>query len=297
MNPVNTKPYITGCSSGIGRALAELIANKPSHHLIATARKVPDLSYLPDDNPNILKVALDVTSVDSVKNAFTAAKEHFGDNWHLDVVVNNAGYSLSGDTEGATEEESHLEIETLFFGTARVTMKAVEVMRQDKVGEEWRGGVVFNVSSLAGLVGLAGHAYYHAGKHAVEGWTESVAREMSPDWNINFCIIEPSGVRTNFEGHSKAAITPHPAYADPSMPARKLESYVKMGMKAGAAAGMMEPKQVAETIYKIAARGEKVPLRLPLGKVAWMMGKGKFEGLLREWEEVKEISFMGKEGS
>ncbi|KAF8854265.1 NAD(P)-binding protein [Acephala macrosclerotiorum] len=300
MNPVNTKPYnlpedavwlITGCSSGIGREIATLIASKPSHRLIATARKVADLSYLPDSNTNILKLALDVTSPSSVNAAFAVAKTHFGENFHLDVVVNNAGYSLSGDTEGATEEESHLEIETLFFGTARVTMKAVENMRQSKEG---RGGVVFNVSSLAGLCAFPGHAYYHAGKHAVEGWTESVAREMSPDWNINFCIVEPSGVRTNFEGHSKAQITPHPAYADPSMPARKLESYIKAGIKSGAAGGMIEPSAVAETIYKIAARGEKIPLRLPLGKVAWQMAKMKFDELLRDFESVKEISFMGK---
>lgn len=117
-------------------------------------------------------------------NAFDAAAKHFGDNFHLDVVVNNAGYSLSGDTESATEEESHREIETLFFGTARVTMRSVEVMRKANHPEpgRFRGGLIFNISSLAGLCAFPGHAYYHAGKFAVEGWTESVAREMHPDW-------------------------------------------------------------------------------------------------------------------
>ena len=95
-------------------------------------------------------------------------------------MVNNAGYSLSGDTESAMEEETHDEMETLFFGTARVTTAAVEVMRQH---EEHRGGVIFNMSSLAGLCAFPGHAYYHAGKFAVEGFSESVAREMKPDWN------------------------------------------------------------------------------------------------------------------
>lgn len=115
-----------------------------------------------------------------MNSAFTAAAEHFGENFHLDVVVNNAGYSLSGDTEAATEEESHQEIETLFFGTARVTMRSVGVMRKS---ESRRGGLIFNISSLAGLCAFPGHAYYHAGKFAVEGFTESVAREMHPDWN------------------------------------------------------------------------------------------------------------------
>lgn len=74
----------------------------------------------------------------------------------------------------------HDEMETLFFGTARVTMKAVENMRQHATG---RGGVIFNISSVAGLCAFPGHSFYHAGKWAVEGWTESVAREMKGDWN------------------------------------------------------------------------------------------------------------------
>ncbi|KAI9645996.1 hypothetical protein NHQ30_005434 [Ciborinia camelliae] len=299
MNPVNTKTYklpadatwlITGCSSGIGRAISELVASKPNHRLIATARNPSDLSYLPDSNPNILKLSLDVTSPTSVNEAFAAASRHFGDSFHLDVVINNAGYSLSGDTESATEEEAHLEVETLFFGTARVTMKAVEVMRQHK---EHRGGVIYQISSLAGLCSFPGNAYYHAGKYAVEGWTESVAREMHPDWNINFCIIEPAGVKTNFEGHSKAHTAPHPAYTAPDMPARILERWVNMGIKSGA--GMLEPSGIAETIYTIASRNEKVPLRLPLGPTAWKLIKQKYEGFLGDLDGVKQISAMGGE--
>ncbi|PMD43179.1 NAD(P)-binding protein [Hyaloscypha variabilis F] len=304
MNPVNTKPYtlppdatwlITGCSSGIGKAIATLIASKPSLRLIATARNPSTLSYLPSTH-NILKLALDVTSPSSVDAAFAAAKAHWGEEFHLDVVVNNAGYSLSGDTESATEEEMHAEIETLFFGTARVTMRAVGVMRESKKEKgEWRGGVIFNISSLAGLIGLPGHAFYHAGKFAVEGWSESVAREMHPDWNINICIVEPSGVKTEFEGHSKAHAAPHPAYTDPSMPARKLEAYVNAGIKAGGGEHLMEPSAIAETIFMIAERGEKVPLRLPLGAVVWKMAKAKAEGFLGELEVLKGISGMGKE--
>ncbi|KAL2198895.1 hypothetical protein P885DRAFT_66980 [Corynascus similis CBS 632.67] len=299
MNPVNTKPYklpddavwlITGCSSGIGRALATLVASKPRHRLIATARNPADLAYLPDDNPNILRLPLDVTSPESVNAAFAAAAEYFGDGelFHPDVVVNNAGYSLSGDTESATEEETHRQMETLFFGTARVTTHAIRAMRQHLNG---RGGIIFNVSSLAGLCAFPGHAYYHAGKFAVEGFSESVAREVHPDWGINVCIVEPSGVKTNFEGHSKARTQPHPAYAGADMPARKLEAYVNMGIKSGV--GMAEPSAVAEAIYAVANRGERVPLRLPLGAVAWRMGKAKFEGLMQDFEAVKELSGLG----
>ncbi|KAK2036059.1 NAD(P)-binding protein [Colletotrichum somersetense] len=295
MNPVNSKPYnlpsdatwlITGCSSGIGKALSTLIATKPGHRLIATARNPTDLAHLPDGDGNILKLPLDVTSAESVDAAFAAAEAHFGGGtgFHLDVVVNNAGYSLSGDTESATEEEAHREMETLFFGTARVTTRAVGNMRRSA---DHRGGVVFNVSSLAGQCGFPGHAYYHAGKWAVEGWTESVAREMHPQWNINFCILEPSGVKTNFEGHSKARTAPHPAYAGADMPARVLDKYVEMGVKSGS---LTEPSAIAEAVYSIVSRGERVPLRVPLGGPAWSFIRQKFELGLEDLDKVKELS-------
>ncbi|OQD89395.1 hypothetical protein PENANT_c002G11303 [Penicillium antarcticum] len=283
MNPVNTEPYklpgdatwlgnaalkhITGCSSGIGRAIASLIASKPNQRIIATARNPADLSYLPEDNANILKLALDVTSVNSVNAAFAAAAKHFGESFHLDVVVNNAGYSLSGDTEGATEEEMHQEMETSFFGTVRVTTRSIEVMRQAK---DRHGGLIFQISSLAGLCAFPGHAFYHA---------------------INFCIVEPSGVKTSFEGHSKAIIKPHPAYAGADMPARKLEGYVRQGLKLGMG---MEPSAIAETLFKIASREERIPLRLPLGAVSWKMSKSKFQTLLEEFDAVKDVSAMGE---
>ncbi|RDW61338.1 short-chain dehydrogenase protein SDR [Coleophoma crateriformis] len=297
MNQPNTKPYtlpagaswlITGCSSGIGRAMASLVASKPKQRLIATARNPSSLSYLPDDNPNILKLALDVTSAGSVDAAFAAVATHFGKDFHLDVAVNNAGYSLSGDTESATEEEIHDEMETLFFGTVRVTVRAIENMRQS---QDHRGGVIFNISSLAGLCAFPGHAFYHAGKWAVEGFSESVAKEVHPDWNINFCIIEPSGVKTDFEGHSKVRTKPHHAYTASDMPARVLETYVNKGLAAGVGS---EPSAIAETIFTIASRGERIPLRLPLGAVAWQMAKAKFEGFLGELDAVKEISFLSK---
>ncbi|KAM4056367.1 short chain dehydrogenase [Hirsutella rhossiliensis] len=294
MNPANTKPYhlpdgaiwlITGCSKGIGREIAKFIAAKPTQRLIATARDPSTLSYLADNDPDILKLALDVTSPVSVNNAFKAAAAHFGETHYIDVVVNNAGYSLSGDTEAATDEETHHEMETLFFGTARVTMRAVEAMRQDK---QRRGGLVFNISSLAGVCAFPGHAYYHAGKFAVEGWTESVAREMHPDWNINFCIVEPSGVKTDFESGGKKYMQPHAAYAADDMPSRKLEAFVRQSIKSGA--GMLEPAALARVLFEVASRGQEVPLHLPFGAPALMLIKSKLEGRLQDLESIKGLS-------
>lgn len=281
---------------------AKFIAAKPTQRLIATARDPSSLSYLADNDASILKLALDVTSPVSVDNAFKAAAAHFGEAHYVDVVVNNAGYSLSGDTEAATEEEAHDEMETVFFGTARVTMRAVEAMRQD---EQRRGGLIFNISSLAGLCAFPGHAYYHASKFAVEGWTASVAREMHPDWNsrpmlcshacrfssiliVNFCIVEPSGVRTDFESRGKVYMKPHPAYSADDMPSRKLEAFVKQHLKSGA--GMIDPAAIANALYEVASRDQRIPLHLPLGTPALKLIKSMLEGRLRDLESIEAMS-------
>lgn len=288
MFAANTKPYnlpsdaiwfITGCSSGIGKALAQHIASKPAHRLVATARNPDDLAYLPSDNPNILKLQLDVTSPDLVQSAFSATTARFGT---IDVLINNAGYALSGDTESTTEAQSHAIMETNFFGTVRTTTAALPLMRASG-----RGGLVMNISSVAGVCAFPGHAFYHASKHAIEGWTESLAKEVSQDWGISFVIVEPAAVKTEFEGHSKKNLSPHPAYENPGMPARVLQKYVDAGLKQGVG---MEPKDVARVLYEVASKGEKVPLHLPLSMNAFGLIKGAFEGRLKALEEVKDVS-------
>lgn len=94
---------VTGCSSGIGAALATRLATQTKSRVVATARKVSALSYLADDAQNVLKVALDVTSPEAIDAAFTKAVERFG---RVDVVVNNAGYTIMGDTEASTAQEA-----------------------------------------------------------------------------------------------------------------------------------------------------------------------------------------------
>ncbi|KAL4981452.1 hypothetical protein BDW68DRAFT_172389 [Aspergillus falconensis] len=296
MNPVNTKPYklptdatwlVTGCSSGIGREVATLVASNPNQRLIATARNPSSLSYLPDA-PNILKQALDVDSPSSVDAAFAAAAAHFGPKFTLDVVVNNAGYSLAGDTESVTEAEMHAQLETNFFGLVRVTLRALKLMREAAP----RGGLIFNISSVAGVCGFPGHAFYHASKWAVEGWTESVARELHPDWNINFCLIEPGAVKTNFETSSKKHIAPHPAYADPSMPSRMLDAFVEQNLATGAG---VDAEDLAKLLFHIASRGEKVPIFLPVSTTATALITGTLRARLAIVEEVKELSAVDKD--
>jgi NAD(P)-dependent dehydrogenase (short-subunit alcohol dehydrogenase family) len=288
MFAANTKPYklpndatwfITGCSSGIGKALAQHIAGKRPHHLVATARNLDDLAYLPNDDPSILKLQLDVTSPALVTRTMAKAVDKFHT---ISVLVNSAGYALSGDTESATEAETHDIMETNFFGTVRTTTAALPHMRTSG-----GGGLIVNVSSVAGVCAFPGHAFYHASKHAVEGWTESLAKEVSPDWGISFVIVEPAAVKTNFVGHSKKYTALHAEYEDPKMPARMLQRYVDAGLKKGVG---MEPEDVARVLYEVASKGEKVPLHLPLSMNAFGLIKGALEGRLKALEEVKRVS-------
>jgi hypothetical protein len=119
-----------------------------------------------------------------------------------------------------------------------------------------------------------------------------VANSSASLSTVHFCIVEPSAVKINFEGYSKAYTKPHPAYTADDMPARKLEAYVRQGIKSGVG---IDPSAIAEAIYNIACRGERVPLRLPLGSVAWELAKSKFESLLGELDAVKELSAIGQE--
>ncbi|KAI3339639.1 NAD(P)-binding protein [Ustulina deusta] len=281
MNPVNTKPYqlpadatwfITGCSSGIGRAIAELVASKPGQRLVATARNPSSLSYLADNNA-VLKLSMDVASRASVEKAFEAAADHFREKFHIDVLVNNA--------EAATEEEMHDQLETNFFGTIRAATNATRVIRQSK---DHRGGIIFNISSLAGVAAFPGQAFYHASKFAVEGWSESFARELHPDWNINICVVEPGGIKTEFEHGSKKHTKVHEAYVGDEMPARKLAAWVKKGVASG---GDVQPSAVAEILYLVANRNERVPLWLPLTSTAAQLIKMTLQARLDNLEAVK----------
>lgn len=173
---------VTGCSSGIGQALAQLIAQSPNR-VVATARKSSALEAIPSNN-RVLKLELDVTSISSIDAALQATLKKFG---RIDVVVNNAGYTLAGDTESAEDGESRAVFDTNFWGMVDVTKKTLGIFRDENPKTGQQGGVVVNVSSLGGWSGFPGQSFYHASKFAMEGWTESVAKELPASWNSE-CI-------------------------------------------------------------------------------------------------------------
>jgi len=135
-------------------------------------------------------------------------------------------------------------------------------------------------------------------KFAVEGWTEAFAKEMHPDWNIKFLILEPGGVKTEFTKGSMEFTTPHPVYKDPCSPARMLENYIRQG---GADAQSSTPERVAEVVFDVIVKQDEraLPLRLPLGVDSYGMIMAKLhqtEKDMIEWKDVSE-STMDEETS
>lgn len=186
--PVMPKVFlITGTSTGFGHDLVQEVLDR-GDVAIATARKPSVLKFKKTTEDNYLALKLDVTDLKSIKTAFSEAVERFG---RIDVVVNNAGYGLTGCFEEYTDEQIRMQMEVNFFGLVNVTREAMAIMRTQSPS----GGVIQQVTSVGGQRGAACFSMYAASKWAVEGFTESLSKEVKPEWGIKFTCIEPGGFR------------------------------------------------------------------------------------------------------
>ncbi|KAF2968735.1 hypothetical protein GQX73_g4804 [Xylaria multiplex] len=276
---------VTGCSSGIGAGLATRLATQTTNRVVATARQVSALSYLEDDAQNVLKLALDVTSAEAIDAAFERAVERFG---RVDVVVNNAGYTIMGDTESSTAKEGRDLFDTNFWGAVEVTKRVLGVLRDENPKTGQRGGVILFVSSMGGFVTTPGSAYYHASKFAMEGFVESVAKELDPAWNIHLSVLEPGGTTTEYLGRSfKTIAARHPAYAASHMPTNQMLGLLgNMEIRRG----FSSADDIARGMWELLTRGKKIPIRVPLGKDSWDMVMAETGNVRRELEELEEFS-------
>ncbi|KAH7371134.1 hypothetical protein BKA66DRAFT_573088 [Pyrenochaeta sp. MPI-SDFR-AT-0127] len=184
---------ITGTSTGFGEELVKVVLQN-GDYVVATARNSSKLSFDGANESNSLLTDLDVTKKDSIDQAFDAAIKKFK---RVDVVVNNAGYGLSGPFETLSDHQIRQQMEINFFGLVDVTRKAMETMRDLKTG-----GVIQQITSIGGQLGVPNFSIYCASKWAVEGFTEAISKEVKPEWGIKFTCIEPGGFRTDWSGRS-----------------------------------------------------------------------------------------------
>jgi NAD(P)-dependent dehydrogenase (short-subunit alcohol dehydrogenase family) len=174
---------ITGCSTGIGRAAAELLSAQ-GHNVYATARRIETLEGL----DRCKKLTLDVTDENSMKAAVAAVEEAEG---AVGVLVNNAGFGLHGAFEETPIDEVRRQFETNVFGLIHLTQMVLPAMR----AQRW--GRIVNISSMGGKVTFPGGAFYHATKHALEGMSDVMRFELRP-FGIDVVIVEPGLIRTSF---------------------------------------------------------------------------------------------------
>ncbi len=183
---------ITGCSTGLGHALAEAVIGA-GHNAVVTARdatKVADLAGAAPDR--VLPIALDVTKPDQVGSAVRQAQERFGG---VDVLVNNAGYGYRAAVEEGDDAEVRTLFETHFFGAVALIKAVLPGMRAR------RSGAVVNISSIGATVTPVGSGYYAAAKAAVEGLSGALRGELAP-LGISVTVVEPGAFRTDFAGRS-----------------------------------------------------------------------------------------------
>ena len=236
---MNKTVLITGASSGFGKATAQRFASE-GWNVIATARNTAATDF--GDPGKVLVAQLDVTDPASIERTLKAGIDRFG---KLDVLINNAGFGQYGVFEGVPEEKIQRNFDVNLFGVMNVMRAVIPIFRRQ--GE----GMILNVSSVGGLVGLPGISIYLATKFALEGFTESVSYELASQ-NIVVKMVEPGGGDTGF--HNRSAADDVGAGGIPSYEpfiARTNSVMANIGTR------MATPERIANAIYGAVTDGTK----------------------------------------
>lgn len=259
---------ITGASSGIGKATAQLFQEK-GWNVVATMRS-PEKENELTTSGNMLVTKLDVQDAASINHAIEAGIEKFG---KVDVLLNNAGYGLMGTFESMSKETINRQFDVNVFGLFDVTRAMLPHFRQNK------NGMIINVSSVGGRMTFPVFSLYHATKFAIEGFSESLHFELAPI-GVKVKIVQPGSVKTEFAGrsmdfHHNNELTEYNEFVSNVLSA--FEARVAKG-------GGSTPDMTAEVIYN-AATDETDTLRYRAGADA--------EQLLEARSKMEDTPFIG----
>ena len=271
--------FITGASRGLGATIAKA-ALQAGDRVVATARKREDIvKGLGADNDQLLGVALDVTDAAQAQAAVHAAVSRFGS---IDVLVNNAGYGHLGFFEENTIQDAQAQFATNLFGVCNVTWAALPVMRAAHKGR------IFNISSLAGILGVESCSLYSASKFALEGFSESLSKEVAP-FGLFVTIVEPGPFRTDFlTGESLRFGDTVVADYDDRRDQRRAYFEQRNGQQPG------DPAKLAEAMVRLANEAEP-PMRFIAGSIAVNAADAKLAGMRAELDLWRELS-VGTDG-
>jgi NAD(P)-dependent dehydrogenase (short-subunit alcohol dehydrogenase family) len=265
--------FITGCSTGLGRALAQAVLERGENAAI-TARDARGLADLAKAYPDTaLALTLDVTDDEQVIGAVRQAEDAFGG---IDVLVNNAGYGYRGAVEEGDPADVRRLFATNFFGPVALIKAALPGMRAR------RSGAIVNISSIGALRRPPGSGYYAASKAALEAMTGSLRTEAEP-LGIKVIAVEPGGFRTDFSGRSLTqSATVIDDYAGTAGQRRKENDTVD-GTQPG------DPARAAQAIIEVVA-ASRPPSLLLLGRDALATATAVLDAQRAEVEEWRELT-------
>jgi NAD(P)-dependent dehydrogenase (short-subunit alcohol dehydrogenase family) len=260
--------FITGCSTGFGHELAKQALER-GFRVVATARKPKEIKSL-QALGEALTLKLDVTDAKQIDAAVEAAEDKFG---QIDVLVNNAGIGYFAGIEEGEDDQIRRLFDINVFGLCRVTRTVLPVMRRK------RRGLIVNLSSLAGIRGMAALGYYNATKFAVEGLSEALRDEVAP-LGLKVMVVEPSGFRTDWAGRSaeesQGKISDYVATADAGRKRLRDVSGKQPGDPVRAAKAIIEAAQLAEPPHHL------------------LLGADAFEGAMKKVEELRQEFAAGE---
>ncbi|NTG49794.1 oxidoreductase [Agrobacterium rhizogenes] len=264
--------FITGISTGLGRALAEA-ALAGGHKVVGTLRRQADRIEFEALKPgSAFGKLLDVTDTAAIAPVVAEVEKEIG---AIDVLVNNAGYGHEGLLEESTIDDLRRQFEVNVFGPVALIQAVLPYMRKRRAGH------IFNITSMGGIVTFPGLSVYHGSKFALEGISESLGKEVK-SLGIHVTAVEPGGFRTDWAGRSmvraERSISDYDEIFEPWRQ-RRLE---RSGKQPG------DPKKAAQVMLQLIA-SENPPTHLLLGRDAISLVREKL-GLLKTefdaWEQV-----------
>ena len=241
---------VTGASSGIGKATAlQLI--KDGYIVYGAARSVDKMNDITVAGGKV--IGLDVTNYEQVSQEIQDIIQKEG---RIDILVNNAGYAVYGPVEEITVEQAKRQFDVNLFGLAEVTKAVLPTMRQQK------SGIILNVSSVGGKIYTPLGAWYHATKHALEGWSDALRLELA-QFGIDVVIIQPGAIKTGFEAamDQKFSETNNSPYSQLKI------TMGKVMHNAYQPGNYSDPSVIAQTI-SLAIKAKRPKTRYAAGKMA-----------------------------
>jgi NAD(P)-dependent dehydrogenase (short-subunit alcohol dehydrogenase family) len=257
--------FITGSSKGLGKSLTEAaLAN--GDNVVATARNIQQLSYLAQKYPTqLLTLTLDVNNTQQVYHTVTQAVKQFG---RIDVLVNNAGFGVTGAAEAFTEEQVRSQLEVNLYAPIQITRAVLPVMRKQ------RSGHILQISSVGGRVGNAGLTIYQAAKFGLAGFAEALSKEVAP-LGIKVTSVEPGGFRTDWAGASMSFATDVEGY-------ESTVGGIKAFLLSGNYVPVGDPAKAAKVMVDLVAHPQP-PVHLVLGSEA--------AAILKNADEIRKAEF------